>query len=240
VADSTTCQQALDVIERYDLNVPEHVLHWLRSAQAETPKPGDERLARVRNILIATPMASLQAAAACARAQGVQPLILGDAIEGEARECARVHAGIAMSCATHGEPVSTPCVLISGGETTVNVRGRGRGGRNAEFVLSLAVALRAHPQMWAIACDTDGIDGTEDNAGARIAPDTLERAEACGLNVAASLEDNDAYRVFDVLNDLVVTGPTRTNVNDFRAILVERGSVAGAQEHPALPGPDGH
>jgi glycerate 2-kinase len=146
-----------------------------------------------------------------------------------------VHAGIARSCATHGEPLPAPCVLISGGETTVSVRGRGRGGRNAEFLLSLAVGLRAHPQIWAIACDTDGIDGTEDNAGARIGPDTLERASAWSINVAASLDDNDAYHVFDVLNDLVVTGPTRTNVNDFRAILIERGSLVGAQEHPLLP-----
>jgi hydroxypyruvate reductase len=149
-----------------------------------------------------------------------------------------VHAGIARSCATHGEPLPAPCILISGGETTVSVRGRGRGGRNAEFLLSLAIGLRAHPQIWAIACDTDGIDGTEDNAGARIGPDTLERASAWNINVAASLDDNDAYHVFDVLNDLVMTGPTRTNVNDFRAILIERGSLTGSQQHPLLPGAD--
>jgi glycerate 2-kinase len=237
VADASTRDQALEVLERYDLNVPQHVVDWLRSEQAETPKQGDERLARVRNVLIATPMASLRAAADCARAQGVEPLILGDAIEGEARECARVHAGIALSCATHGQPLPAPCVLISGGETTVSVRGRGRGGRNAEFVLSLAVALQAHPQIWALACDTDGIDGTQDNAGARIGPDTLERAIASGINVAASLDDNDAHRVFDLLNDLIVTGPTRTNVNDFRAILIERGSLTGSQVHPLLSGP---
>jgi hydroxypyruvate reductase len=129
-------------------------------------------------------------------------------------------------------------VLISGGETTVTVHGRGHGGRNAEFVLALALALKAHPQVWAIACDTDGIDGTEDNAGARIGPDTLERASAWGVNAVTSLEDNDAYRVFQVLNDLIVTGPTRTNVNDFRAVLIERGSVAGVQEHLQLPGAD--
>jgi hydroxypyruvate reductase len=216
--------------------VPASVISWLQSEQSETPKADDARLAQVRNILVATPMASLRAAAACALAQGVQPLVLGDAIEGEARECAKVHAGIATSCATHGQPLAAPCVLISGGETTVTVRGRGRGGRNAEFLLALALALRAHPQIWAMACDTDGIDGTEQNAGARIGPDTLERAVAWGINVQALLADNDAYRVFDMLNDLVVTGPTRTNVNDFRAILIERGSLAGSQEHPRLPG----
>ncbi|HWW21727.1 MAG TPA: glycerate kinase [Steroidobacteraceae bacterium] len=238
MADSTTREQALEILERYDLNVPAHVMEWLRSEGAETPKPGDERLARVRNVLIATPLASLMAAAEYARAQGVRPLILGDAIEGEARECARVHAGIAISCATHGHPLPAPCVLISGGETTVTVRGGGRGGRNAEFLLALALALQAHPQVWAIACDTDGIDGTEDNAGARIAPDTLDRASAWGVNAVTSLEDNDAYRVFQVLNDLIVTGPTRTNVNDFRAVLVERGSVSGAGVQLALPSAD--
>ena len=236
MADSSTREHALGVLERYDLNVPAHVMQWLRSEEAETPKAGDERLARVRNVLVATPMASLLAAAERARAQRVQPLILGDAIEGEARECANVHAGIAISCATHGHPLPAPCVLISGGETTVTVRGGGRGGRNAEFLLALALALQAHPQVWAIACDTDGIDGTEDNAGARIGPDTLERASAWGIDAATALQDNDAYRVFNVLNDLIVTGPTRTNVNDFRAILIERGSVAGTREQLRLPG----
>jgi hydroxypyruvate reductase len=238
MADSSTREQALEVLERYDLNVPSHVMEWLQSKEAETPKPGDQRLARVRNVLVATPMASLLAAAACARAQRVQPLILGDAIEGEARECANLHAGIAISCATHGHPLPAPCVLISGGETTVTVRGGGRGGRNAEFLLALALALRAHPQVWAIACDTDGIDGTEDNAGARIGPATLERASAWGIDAAAALEDNDAYRVFDVLNDLIMTGPTRTNVNDFRAILIERGSLSGTGEPLRLPSAD--
>jgi glycerate 2-kinase len=239
VADTSTRLQALDILERFDLNVPEHVVDWLRSEESETPKQDDARLFGVRNTLIARPMASLRAAAACARAQGVEPMILGDAIEGEARECAKVHAGIALSCATHGQPLPAPCVLISGGETTVSVRGRGRGGRNAEFLLSLAVALQANPQVWALACDTDGIDGTEDNAGARISPDTLERASAWGLNVPASLDDNDAYRVFDILNDLIVTGPTRTNVNDFRAILIERGSVTGSPDHRLLAGSGG-
>jgi glycerate 2-kinase len=230
VADASTRQMALEIIERYDLNASASVIAWLNSEAAETPKADDPRLSRVRNIPIAAPYASLKAAAAVALAQGIQPLILGDAIEGEARQCAKVHAGIAISCAIHGEPIAAPCVLISGGETTVTVRGRGRGGRNAEFLLSLALALQGHPQIWAIACDTDGIDGTEDNAGARLAPDTLERAKAWGIDVAAVLEDNDAYRVFDSLNDLIMTGPTRTNVNDFRAILIERGSLSGSPD----------
>ena len=160
------------------------------------------------------------AAAAVARAAGVTPLILGDAIEGEAREVAAVMAGMARSCAAHGAPLAPPCVLISGGETTVTVRGGGRGGRNLEFLAGLAVALGGAPGIHAIAGDTDGIDGTEDNAGAVLAPDTLARARAIGLDPAARLADNDGYGLFAPLGDLVVTGPTRTNVNDFRAILI--------------------
>jgi glycerate 2-kinase len=191
-------QQALEILERYDLNVPAHVIAWLNSEAAETPKAGDPGLSRVRNILIAAPYASLRAAAAYARAQGVQPLILGDAIEGEARECAKMHAGIAISCATHGEPAAAPCVLISGGETTVTVRGRGRGGRNAEFLLSLALALQGSAadlgdcvryrwhRRYAGQCRRA--------SGARHA----ERAAAWGINVVPRLlDDNDAYRVFD-------------------------------------------
>lgn len=225
VADASTREQALEILERYDLSVPRHVLDWLASEAAETPKPGDPRLQSVRNILIATPQQALAAAADYAVSQGVRSLILGDAIEGEARECAKVHAGIALSCATHKVPLEAPCVLISGGETTVTVRGRGRGGRNAEFLLGLALALRGRDNVWAIACDTDGIDGTEDNAGAQLGPDSLLRASALGLDPAALLADNDAYRLFESLNDLVITGPTRTNVNDFRAILIERGAL---------------
>jgi glycerate 2-kinase len=226
VADSTTREQALEILERYDLNVPAQVMAWLRSAAAETPKEAHPAFSRVRNLLIATPMAALRAAANEARAHGVQPLILGDAIEGEARECAKVHAGMAICCASYGQPAPVPCVLISGGETTVSVRGRGRGGRNAEFLLALALALNQHPQIWAIACDTDGIDGSENNAGARLGPDTLRRAAGWGLDASAVLEDNDSYHLFDMLNDLIVTGPTRTNVNDFRAILIERGPLS--------------
>jgi hydroxypyruvate reductase len=222
-ADTSTRQQALDILERYGINIPAAMGEWLAQAAAETPKPDDERLAAVQNIVVATPQQSLQAAAARALAAGVQPLILGDAIEGEARQCALVHAGIARQCARYGQPVTPPCVLISGGETTVTVRGRGRGGRNAEFLLGLALALRGHENIWALAGDTDGIDGTEDNAGALLSPDTLARAAACGLNPQALLDDNDAYRLFERLHDLVITAPTRTNVNDFRAILIGRG-----------------
>jgi glycerate 2-kinase len=163
----------------------------------------------------------LAAAAAAARARGLTPLVLGDAIEGEAREVARVLAGIALSCADHGVPLAGPCVLLSGGETTVTVRGRGRGGRNAEFLLGLALALGGHPRIHAIAADTDGIDGSEDNAGALVMADTKARAAAAGIDLRARLTENDAYGVFAALGDLVVTGPTRTNVNDFRAILIE-------------------
>ncbi len=169
--------------------------------------------------VIATAQDALQAAVA--RQAGVTPLILGDRIEGEAREVAKALAGIALSCKTHGLPVRPPCVLLSGGETTVTVRGGGRGGRNAEFLLALALALKAEPGVHAIACDTDGIDGSEDNAGARIGPDTLSRATARSVDARAKLVENDAYGFFAALDDLTVTGPTRTNVNDFRAILVE-------------------
>ncbi|MBI3515312.1 MAG: glycerate kinase, partial [Proteobacteria bacterium] len=170
--------------------------------------------------MIARPLGSLQAAAEAARGAGVTPLILGDALEGEAREVGRAMAGIAHAVAQHGMPVKPPAVLLSGGETTVTVHGHGRGGRNAEFLLGLGLALDAHPRIHAIACDTDGIDGTETNAGALWAPDSVARARALGLDPAKLLGDNDAYSLFAALDDLVVTGPTLTNVNDFRAILV--------------------
>jgi glycerate 2-kinase len=163
---------------------------------------------------------SLEAAAQVARAEGFAPLILGNAIEGEAREVGIVLAGIAMQCASHGQPTAAPCCLISGGETTVTVRAKGRGGRNAELLLSLMIALDGHPGIAALACDTDGIDGSEDNAGAVLLPDSLERIRRAGLDPQTLLADNDAYSAFEAIGDLVVTGPTRTNVNDFRAILV--------------------
>ena len=222
VADASTSAEALAILRRYAIDAPAHVVAHLESAASETPKPGDPRLLHVENKLIATPQMSLQAAAALARAEGVTPVLLGDAIEGEAREVGKVFAGIARSAAQHGEPARAPCVLLSGGETTVTVRGRGRGGRNAEFLLGLAVALGGAPEIFAIAGDTDGIDGSEDNAGAIVMPDTLARAAALGLSARERLADNDAYSVFSALGDLVVTGPTLTNVNDFRAILVTR------------------
>jgi hydroxypyruvate reductase len=170
--------------------------------------------------MVATPQMSLEAAAEVARKAGVTPVILGDAIEGESREVALVHAGIARQVKRHGQPAKAPCVLLSGGETTVTVRGHGRGGRNAEFLLALAVALNAESGISALAGDTDGVDGTEDNAGAVLMPDSLARAAARSLDAKAMLADNDGYSLFSGLGDLVITGPTLTNVNDFRAILV--------------------
>jgi glycerate 2-kinase len=224
VADPTTCAEALAILETQRIDVPPHVRQLLASGAPETPKPGDAKLARSETRVIATAQASLAAAAEAARAAGVAPLILGDAIEGEAREVAKALAGMAKSCARHGVPLRPPCVLISGGETTVTVKGRGRGGRNAEFLLALAVALDGAAHIHAIACDTDGIDGSEDNAGAWLADDTLARARALGIDARARLADNDGYGFFAALGDLVVTGPTRTNVNDFRAIYIERNS----------------
>jgi hydroxypyruvate reductase len=220
VADATTLADARAVLEKYRIDVSPAVRRRLSDPAAETPKPGDPPLANVSNILIATPQMALEAAASAARAAGFAPLILGNAIEGEARECGIVHAGIALQAARFGQPSQPPCVLISGGETTVTMRGKGRGGRNAEFLLSLAIALGGRADIWALAADTDGIDGSEDNAGAIIGPDTLARAEAAGVHVAQRLADNDAYSAFSALGDLIVTGPTRTNVNDFRAILI--------------------
>jgi hydroxypyruvate reductase len=212
VPDPTTLADARGVLARFGIAAPA----WLDDPRAETPKPGDAAFARARTVVVASPQASLEAAAAVARSAGVTPVILGDAIEGEAREVARVMAGIARQCARHGQPAGAPCVLISGGETTVTVRGTGRGGRNAEFLLALGVALDGLAGVHAIACDTDGIDGTEDNAGAVLSPDSLRR----GLDGRAFLDNNDGYGFFAGLGDLIVTGPTFTNVNDFRAVLV--------------------
>lgn len=219
-ADPTTFADALAILEKYDIRQPSAVVEHLRAAKDETPKPGDLRLARCELRLIATPQLSLQAAAEVAKRAGVTPLILGDAIEGEAREVALVHAGIARQVRRHGQPAKAPCVLLSGGETTVTVRGSGRGGRNAEFLLALAVALGGEPGIHALAGDTDGIDGTEDNAGALLTPDSVARASARGMDAKAMLADNDGYSFFRGLGDLIVTGPTLTNVNDFRAVLV--------------------
>lgn len=221
VPDPTSCADALEIVDRYRIELPAAAREALQDGTAETPKPGNPGFARCESRVIATAQGSLAAAAQLARARGVTPLVLGDAIEGEAREVARTLGGIALSCAAHGVPLAAPCVLLSGGETTVTVRGGGRGGRNAEFLLGLALALDGHARIYAIAADTDGIDGSEDNAGALLLPDTAKRAAAAGIDLRARLAENDAYGVFADLDDLVVTGPTRTNVNDFRAILIE-------------------
>lgn len=218
--DATTCAQALAILCKYDIAMPANIRQHLESGAGETPKPDDPRFARNAHHVIATAQDALEAAAVAARAAGITPYILSDRIEGEARDVALVHAAIARQVAQRGQPFSKPCVLISGGETTVTVRGTGRGGRNAEFLLSLAVALDAHSGIHAIACDTDGIDGSEDNAGALYAPDSVSRASALGLRARALLDNNDGYGFFSALGDLVVSGPTRTNVNDFRAILI--------------------
>lgn len=224
VPDPTSSADAIAILLKYEIEVPRRVLEYLRNPTAETPKPGDPRFAEVTNIVVATPQGALEAAAGVARAAGFRPFILGNAIEGEAREVGLVHAGIAKQVARYDQPAEAPCVLISGGETTVTVRGDGRGGRNTEFLLSLAVALDGRAGIAAIAADTDGIDGSEDNAGAVLLPDTLARAAGAGLDVKALLAKNDAYPLFAKLGDLVMTGPTCTNVNDFRAIVIDRTS----------------
>ena len=220
VGDPTTFADARAVLAKYRIEPPKAVGAHLQAAADETPKPGDPWLAASRVVMVATPQDALEAAAKVAHAGGYRPLILGDAIEGEARDVALVHAGMAKQVLGYGQPVEAPCVLLSGGETTVTIRGDGRGGRNGEFALALAIALAGRDRVWAIACDTDGIDGIEDNAGALIRPDTLARAAAAGLDAKAMLANNDAYGCFQALDDLIVTGPTRTNVNDFRAVLI--------------------
>jgi len=220
VADATTFADALAILEKYRITEPKAVVDHLRAAKEETPKPGDPRLGKTELHMVATPQMSLEAAAEVARKAGVTPVILGDAIEGEAREVAIVHAGIARQVKRHGQPAGMPCVLLSGGETTVTVRGKGRGGRNAEFLLALAVALGGEAGIHALAGDTDGVDGTEDNAGAVVTPDSLANAAGRNLDAKKMLADNDGYSFFSGLGDLVVTGPTLTNVNDFRAILI--------------------
>lgn len=218
--DATTCADALAVIDKYGIDVPEAVRRHLETGAGETPKPGDARFEGHRSHVIATAQHALEAAAAQARALGYEAHILSDSIEGEARDVAEVHAGIVRQIVARNQPFTKPCVILSGGETTVTVRGSGRVGRNAEFLLALGVALDGLPGVYAIACDTDGIDGSEDNAGAILTPDSLARAEALGLKPKQLLDNNDGYGFFDALGDLIVTGPTRTNVNDFRAILI--------------------
>ncbi len=222
--DPTTYQDAIGILQRYAVKAPAavagHLARGARGEIAETPKPGDRLFAKTENRVIATAQQSLEAAAAFFRSHGVQPAILGDSVTGEAREVAKVYAALARQIRQHGTPWQPPVALISGGECTVTVRGEGRGGRCAEFLLSLALDLDGAPDIHALACDTDGIDGSEDNAGAILDPMTLQRVRSRQLDGAALLDRNDAYRFFEAAGDLVVTGPTRTNVNDYRVILI--------------------
>ena len=221
VADRSTRADALDILARYRIDVPPAAARWLAGDDSETLKQGDARLAASEVRMITAPQLALEAAARVARDAGLATYILGDSLEGEARDVGKVHAGIARQVALRGQPVAAPCVLLSGGETTVTLRGQGRGGRNVEFLLSLAVALDGQPGVHAMAGDTDGVDGAEEIAGACIGPDTLRRAWALGINPRASLDANDGHGFFQALGDSVVTGPTLTNVNDFRAIIID-------------------
>ena len=220
VGDPTTCADALDILRRYGIDVSPAVRAALESGRGESVKPDDRRLAGIDTRMIVTPQMALEAAAATARAAGIDAHILGDAIEGEARDVGRVHAAIAREIALRDRPFPRPVVLLSGGETTVTVRGNGRGGRNVEFLLALAVALDGAPGIHAVAGDTDGVDGQEEIAGAYLAPDTLARAWSQGIKPRESLANNDAHGFFGALGDSVITGPTLTNVNDFRAVLI--------------------
>jgi hydroxypyruvate reductase len=226
VADASTCAQALDILDRYGIEVPASVRQALQDGSLETPKSGDTAFTGHALHLIATPQQSLHAAADAAREAGIAAYILSDEVEGESRDVAKVHAAMARAVAKGQGAFEKPCVILSGGETTVTIRPRapgvakGRGGRAGEFCMGLAQGLQGMDGVWALAADTDGIDGVEDNAGAQVTPDTLKRAAALGLKLAEHQQRNDAYGFFSALGDLVVTGPTHTNVNDFRAVLV--------------------
>ena len=219
VPDETSSKVALDILQAYDVAVPKNIRAHLRSAAAETPKPGDPVFAGSETVILATADDAMNAAARAARQSNIEPLVLGD-LEGDATELAQSQAVLAREIAAGTGPVQAPCVLISGGETTVRVRGKSKGGRNCEYALALALALDRRPGVYAIACDTDGIDGTEDNAGCYVTPDSLHRADKQSLDAKSLLSENDSYRFFSAIGDLVVTGPTRTNVNDFRALLI--------------------
>lgn len=232
VPDPTTSRDALAILRRHDIAVPPHIVAWLEGPDSETLKAGDPAFARSAYHLIATPQLSLHAAASAARGAGVKVTVLGDDLEGVAREVAQAHATLALHTLAEREPATRGHLILSGGETTVAVTGRGRGGRNTEFLLSLALALDGAPGVYALAADTDGIDGAQDCAGAILTPDSVQRARQQGLDAAALLDDNDSHRFFAALDDLVVTGPTRTNVNDFRAVLILPGhAMAQAMEN---------
>jgi hydroxypyruvate reductase len=223
--DPTTYQDAVDILNRFEIKPPkavlQHLVTGLRGKIAETPKPGADAFRRVENRVIANARRSLEAAARQFRGAGIEPVILGDSVTGEASEVAKVMAAMVREIRTHDSPFKPPVALLSGGECTVTVRGAGgRGGRCSEFLLALGVELDGMAEVHAVAADTDGIDGSEDNAGALLAPDTLKRARAAGLDPRKMLSANDSYSLFSALGDLLVTGPTRTNVNDYRAILI--------------------
>lgn len=221
VPDPTTCADALAIVERHGMSLPASVMQVLRSGAGESVKPDDPRLPPLDTRLVATPQQALQAAAELARAHGYKPYILSDAIEGEARDVGQVLGALALQTATRGMPFQTPCALLSGGETTVTLRGKGRGGRNVECLLSFALATQGQPRIHALMGDTDGVDGVEEIAGAHVGPDTLVRAFAAGLHPRQHLDANDGHGFFQALGDSVITGPTRTNVNDFRVILID-------------------
>jgi glycerate 2-kinase len=221
VGDASTCADALDIVRRYGIALPANVKEVLESGSGESIKPDDPRLAGIETRIVATPQMALDAAVKIAEAAGISAHILGDSLEGEARDVGKVMAGIALQVAAKQQPFKTPCVLLSGGETTVTVRGNGRGGRNVEFLLALGVALDGKAGIYGIAGDTDGVDGQEEIAGAYLSPDTLQRAWAKGIRPKDSLANNDGHGFFSALGDSVVTGPTLTNVNDFRAIFIE-------------------
>ena len=219
VGTDTSPQDALALLNRYEIEISPSVQAHLASGDGP-PKSTDPRLTRVENRVIAAPQLSLNAAAEVAQKAGVTPMILGDAIEGESRDVAKVHAGVAAQVARHNQPLPAPCVLISGGETTVTVRGDGRGGRNVEFCLALGIALQGNQRIWGIAGDTDGIDGAEEIAGAVVTPDLLTRASTAGIDPHVALARNDGHTFFEALKAQIITGPTLTNVNDFRAVLI--------------------
>ncbi|WP_341685849.1 glycerate kinase [Limnohabitans sp.] len=226
VADPSTCADALAILERYRIELPTPVLKALNEGQLETPKPSAPVFATQQLHMIATPMQSLQAAAELAEQAGLPAYILSDEIEGESRDVGKVHAALARAIAQGKGPFQRPCVLLSGGETTVTVKplpagaAKGRGGRAGEFCMGLAEGLQGQSGVWALAADTDGIDGVQDNAGARVSPDTLQRAASLGMKLSSYQARHDAYGFFEPLGDLVFTGPTHTNVNDFRALLI--------------------
>jgi glycerate 2-kinase len=226
VPDESTCADALAILARYQIDIPEQVRAQLHNGALETRKPGDPVFAKSSVHLIATPQQSLDAAAEAARSAGLPAYILSDEMEGESREAGKVHAALARAVALKGQPFQKPCVILSGGETTVTIRPRqpgqpkGRGGRGSEFCMGLAQALQGQTGVWALAADTDGIDGVEDNAGAMVTPDTLALAASKGMKLSEYMDRNDAYSFFEAIDALFVTGPTHTNVNDFRALLI--------------------